>query len=297
MSENSRTLGGTLRHSYRRDLLRKQMGKFKRNKLSVIGTSIMLIILLACVLYPIFSAYDYKAIDLATGATAPTAAHLFGTDKLGRDLFLRTMVGGRWSILIGVTSALASAVIGVVIGAVAGYFGGKVDSVLLRFTELFQTFPPLVLNMVLAALLGRSILNIIFIFAFTGWMSTARLVRNEFLSLRNETYVKVSEAFGIGKINIMFNEILPNILTPIIVSITACIPGYILSEASLSFLGLGVGETTPTWGNIINAGTNLSALMNAWWLWLIPGAVLTIFVLSVNFFGDGLRDLLDPRQV
>lgn len=171
------------------------------------------------------------------------------------------------------------------------------DRLLLRATELFQTFPQLVLNMVLAAVLGRSIFNLILIFTCTGWMSTARLVRNEFLSLREETYVKVSEAFGMKKTHVMFRQILPNILTPITVSVTACIPGYILSEASLSFLGLGVGETTPTWGNIINAGTNLSALLNTWWLWLIPGALLTIFVLSVNFFGDGLRDLLDPRQI
>ena len=139
-------------------------------------------------------------------------------------------------------------------------------------------------------------LNLILIFICTGWMSTARLVRNEFMSLRNEVYVKASEAFGMSRARVMFTQILPNTRTPIIVSITASIPGYILSESSLSFLGLGVSDTTPTWGNIINSGTNLSSLMNFWWLWLIPGLLLTIFVLSVNYFGDGLRDLLDPKQ-
>ena len=297
MSESAQALNVSLRHAYNRKLLNRQLHKFLRNKLSVLDMIIMLLILLSCIFYPIFTTLDYKAMDLSMGATLPRAGHLFGSDQLGRDLFLRCMVGGRYSIFIGVTSAVSSALIGVIIGAVAGYFGGKVDSILIRITELFQTFPELVLNMVLAALLGRSMMNLILIFTFTGWMSTARLVRNEFLSLRSETYVKVSEAFGMKKTHVMFRQILPNILTPIIVSVTASIPGYILSEASLSFLGLGVGDTTPTWGNIINAGTNLSALMNTWWLWLIPGLLLTIFVLSVNFFGDGLRDLLDPRQV
>ena len=297
MNEQTTAFSGSLRRTYNRKLIKRQLDKFLRNKLSVTGTAIMIVVLLVCIIYPFFSPHDYKEIHLAIGATAPSAQHLFGTDNLGRDLFVRTMIGGRYSITIGLLSALCSAAIGVAVGATAGYFGGKMDRLLLRATELFQTFPQLVLNMVLAAVLGRSIFNLILIFTCTGWMSTARLVRNEFLSLREETYVKVSEAFGMKKTHVMFRQILPNILTPITVSVTACIPGYILSEASLSFLGLGVGETTPTWGNIINAGTNLSALLNTWWLWLIPGALLTIFVLSVNFFGDGLRDLLDQRQI
>lgn len=297
MNEQTTAFSGSLRRTYNRKLIKRQLDKFLRNKLSVTGTAIMIVVLLVCIIYPFFSPHDYKEIHLAIGATAPSAQHLFGTDNLGRDLFVRTMIGGRYSITIGLLSALCSAAIGVAVGVTAGYFGGKMDRLLLRATELFQTFPQLVLNMVLAAVLGRSIFNLILIFTCTGWMSTARLVRNEFLSLREETYVKVSEAFGMKKTHVMFRQILPNILTPITVSVTACIPGYILSEASLSFLGLGVGETTPTWGNIINAGTNLSALLNTWWLWLIPGALLTIFVLSVNFFGDGLRDLLDPRQI
>lgn len=285
MNEQTTAFSGSLRRTYNRKLIKRQLDKFLRNKLSVTGTAIMIVVLLVCIIYPFFSPHDYKEIHLAIGATAPSAQHLFGTDNLGRDLFVRTMIGGRYSITIGLLSALCSAAIGVAVGATAGYFGGKMDRLLLRATELFQTFPQLVLNMVLAAVLGRSIFNLILIFTCTGWMSTARLVRNEFLSLREETYVKVSEAFGMKKTHVMFRQILPNILTPITVSVTACIPGYILSEASLSFLGLGVGETTPTWGNIINAGTNLSALLNTWWLWLIPGALLTIFVLSVNFFG------------
>ena len=296
MEQSVRKMQTSLRREYNRRLMKRQFNKFMENKLSVIGTAIMLIILLACIIYPFVAAHDYKQIDLATGAVAPTGAHLFGTDRLGRDLFARCMMGGHYSIFIGVVSALGGAVIGVVLGAIGGYFGGKVDAFIIRVTELFQTFPSLVLNMILAAMLGRSMFNLILIFICTGWMSTARLVRNEFMSLRNEVYVKASEAFGMSKARVMFTQILPNTRTPIIVSITASIPGYILSESSLSFLGLGVSDTTPTWGNIINSGTNLSSLMNFWWLWLIPGLLLTIFVLSVNYFGDGLRDLLDPKQ-
>ncbi len=186
MSESAQALNVSLRHAYNRKLLNRQLHKFLRNKLSVLGMIIMLLILLSCIFYPIFTTLDYKAMDLSVGATLPRAGHLFGTDQLGRDLFLRCMVGGRYSIYIGVTSAVSSAIIGVIIGAVAGYFGGKVDSILIRITELFQTFPELVLNMVLAALLGRSMMNLILIFTFTGWMSMARLVRNEFLSLRSQ---------------------------------------------------------------------------------------------------------------
>lgn len=296
MDQSVLKMQSSLRREYNRRLMKRQFNKFMENKLSVIGTAIMLVILLACIIYPFVAQYDYKEINLGLGATAPLGAHLFGTDRLGRDLFARCMMGGRYSIFIGVVSALGGAVIGVVLGAIGGYFGGKVDAFIIRVTELFQTFPSLVLNMILAAVLGRSMLNLILIFICTGWMSTARLVRNEFMSLRNEVYVKASEAFGMSRARVMFTQILPNTRTPIIVSITASIPGYILSESSLSFLGLGVSDTTPTWGNIINSGTNLSSLMNFWWLWLIPGLLLTIFVLSVNYFGDGLRDLLDPKQ-
>ena len=161
MSESAQALNVSLRHAYNRKLLNRQLHKFLRNKLSVFGMIIMLLILLSCIFYPIFTTLDYKAMDLSIGATLPCAGHLFGTDQLGRDLFLRCMVGGRYSIYIGVTSAVSSAIIGVIIGAVAGYFGGKVDSILIRITELFQTFPELVLNMVLAALLGRSMMNLI----------------------------------------------------------------------------------------------------------------------------------------
>lgn len=278
-----------------REMLHRRIRKFYTNKLSVIGTVIMIMILAACLFIPFFSTYDYQKIDIVTGSTAPGSAHIFGTDPLGRDMFIRCMVGGRYSIFIGVVSAFTSTLLGVVFGAVAGYFGGKADALIIRLTEIFQSFPQMVLVMIMVTVFGRGLGNLMLIFTLTGWMSTARLVRNEFMAIKNETYVKASEAFGMNKVKIMFQEIIPNIMTPIVVAATALIPGYILSEASLSFLGVGVSDAIPTWGNIMNAATSLSVITNYWWMWVIPAIILILFVLSVNFFGDGLRDLMDPR--
>ena len=294
--------------SYMRDAMRR----LRANKLAMFCLCLLIFITLIAIIVPYVYPYNYTQQDVSAKHLMPfeysrkeqaridngefVFPHIMGTDNLGRDYCIRVIYGTRISLMVGFVAALIVVIIGIIYGSISGYFGGKVDAFIIRVTELFQTFPSLVLNMILAAMLGRSMFNLILIFICTGWMSTARLVRNEFMSLRNEVYVKASEAFGMSKARVMFTQILPNTRTPIIVSITASIPGYILSESSLSFLGLGVSDTTPTWGNIINSGTNLSSLMNFWWLWLIPGLLLTIFVLSVNYFGDGLRDLLDPKQ-
>lgn len=283
------------KHLRSKEIRKKRINKFLRNKLSVLGFIMTCIIIIACFLCPMLSSRTYDAVNISESALAPSMEHIFGTDKLGRDLFIRCMVGGRYSLYIGVFSALSSTLLGVFLGAVAGYFGGKIDALIIRLTEIFQSFPQMVLVMIMVAVVGRGIGNILIIFTATGWMSTARLVRNEFLAFKGETFVKVAEAFGMSKVKVMFKEILPNILTPIIVSATAIIPGYILSEASLSFLGVGVSDSIPTWGNIMNSATSLGVITNYWWMWIIPAALLTMFVLSVNFLGDGVRDLLDPR--
>ena len=178
----------------------------------------------------------------------------------------------------------------------AGYFGGKVDMVLVRLSEIFQTFPEMILIMILVSILGQGVGNLVLVFSVTGWMTTFRMVRNEFLALREETYVQVCEAFGMSKSAIMFKQILPNVLSPVIVSATVNVAGFILSEASLSFLGVGVPSSVPTWGNILNAAKSVEVVSNYWWLWAVPGGVISIFVLAINFFGDGLRDVLDPKQ-
>lgn len=169
--------------------------------------------------------------------------------------------------------------------------------IIVRISEIFQAFPQLVLVMMLVAILKeRSINNMLFVFVVTGWMTTFRMVRNEFMSLKNETYVKVCEAFGMSKANVMFKQILPNVMTPIIVSTTTNVAYFILQEASLSFIGLGVDAQTPTWGNILNVAKSIDVVQNQWWLWVFPGLAISLFVLAVNFFGDGLRDVLDAKQ-
>ena len=154
----------------------------------------------------------------------------------------------------------------------------------------------MILILILGAVFGKGVGNLLFIFAITGWMTTFRMVRNEFIVLKGETYVQVCEAFGMSKAAIMFKQILPNVLSPVIVAMTVNVATFILSEAGLSFIGIGVPSSTPTWGNILNAAKSMDVLANYWWLWLVPGLVITIFVLAVNFFGDGLRDVLDPKQ-
>ena len=285
-----------LNKSHSSSLLKRNVRKFVRNKLAMLGLIVVLAIVFMCVAAPLLTEYEPDKPDFKAQTEAPGAEHLLGTDKLGRDVFSRVLYGGRISLLIGVTGAFFGSAIGVILGSIAGYFGGWVDSLLIRISEIFQTFPEMILILILGAIVGQGVGNLLFIFAITGWMTTFRMVRNEFLALRSETYVQVCEAFGMSKSAIMFKQILPNVLSPVIVSTTVNIAGFILSEAGLSFLGVGVPSSVPTWGNILNAAKSIEVVSNYWWLWVVPGAVITIFVLAINFFGDGLRDVLDPKQ-
>ena len=277
-------------------LLKRNIRKFLNNNLAVLGLIIILVITIACVA-GLLMGVDYATPVLTEMKKAPGKGHLFGTDTIGRDLFSRVLVGGCYSILIGVFCAVVSSIIGAVLGAIAGYFGKKTDLILIRISEIFQAFPQWVLVMMIVAILNRrGLSNLLFIFALTGWMTTFRMVRNEFMSLKNETYVKVCEAFGMSKRAIMFKQILPNVMSPIIVSTTTNVAFFILQEAALSFIGLGVADSTPTWGNILNAAKSVSVVTSQWWIWVFPGLAISLFVLAINFFGDGLRDVLDAKQ-
>jgi len=277
-------------------MAKRSLNKMISNKLGMIGFIVVVVMSLMSILAPVLTNIDPTVTDMANINKAPGGLHILGTDSIGRDLFSRLLYGGRISISIGIISALTTSFIGTVFGLIAGYFRGMVDSLLVRLSEVIQTVPMIILVMVLVTIIGPGVRNMVLVFSLTGWMTVFRIVRNEVLRLREETYVEVNRAFGISNGKIMFSQILPNTLSPIIVATTINVAFFILSETELSFLGLGVPTNISTWGTIINGAKSLSVIENQWWLWIIPGAVISLFIMSINFFGDALRDVLDPKN-
>lgn len=274
----------------------RSLRKLLNNKLAVIGIVSFTIILLASIFAPLLTAYDPLKVDMINVLQPPSSSHWFGTDKVGRDVFSRVLYGGRISILIGLGSALGCATIGVLLGSYGGYKGGWFDGIVLRLSEVFMSFPQLILVLLLVTILGQSLLNLIIIFILTGWGSVYRMTRAQILSIREEEYVQSLKAFGLNDFIICYKHMLPNAIGPILVNITLSTAMFILEEASLSFLGLGVPLEIATWGNILNAAQDMFTLQNNWWLWLPVGIVISLFVMSINFIGDGLRDTTDPTQ-
>ena len=277
-------------------MAKRSLNKMISNKLGMIGFIVVVVMSLMSILAPVLTNIDPTVTDMANINKAPGGLHILGTDSIGRDLFSRLLYGGRISISIGIISALTTSFIGTVFGLIAGYFRGIVDSFLVRLSEVIQTVPMIILVMVLVTIIGPGVRNMVLVFSLTGWMTVFRIVRNEVLRLREETYVEVNRAFGISNSKIMFSQILPNTLSPIIVATTINVAFFILSETELSFLGLGVPTNISTWGTIINGAKSLSVIENQWWLWIIPGAVISLFIMSINFFGDALRDVFDPKN-
>ena len=274
----------------------RSVQKMFQNRLAVIGLMVFGGILLTCLLAPLIAVYDPVAPDLRSINQPPSLQHIFGTDKLGRDVFTRTLYGGRLSMLIGLGSALIAAVIGVLLGCYGGYKGGIFDKVVLRLSEVFMSFPQLILVMMLGMIFGRGLGNLIFIFVLTGWGGVYRQARARMLSLREEEYVQSMKAFGINDFVIAYKHMLPNAIGPIVVNLTLSTAMFILDEAAMSFLGLGVPPEIATWGNILNAAQDVFTMQNYWWQWLPVGIVVSLFVISINCIGDGLRDSTDPTQ-
>jgi peptide/nickel transport system permease protein len=269
--------------------------RFRRHKLAIAGV----ITLLLLFLYSFGGGFIYTAevanfTDTSARLQGPSAAHPFGTDTVGRDLLARTIQGGRISLTIGVAVAILEIFVGVVIGAIAGYYGGMVDNLLMRFTEAMLIIPSLFLLIVVARIVGGSVPLIILIISLTSWMYVARIVRAEFLSLKENEFVLAARSIGTPTSQIIFKHILPNSMAPIVVSATLAVATAILSEAYISFLGLGVQPPTATWGNMLDGSYNY--IETAPWLWIFPGLLILLTVLSINFLGDGLRDALDPRS-
>ena len=274
----------------------RSLRKIMNNRLAVVGLILFSIILFTAVFAPLITSADPMKINLRNMSQPPSWEHWFGTDKTGRDVLARVLYGGRVSILVGLGSGIISAIIGVLIGAYTGYKGGWLDVIALRVSELFMSFPQIILVLLLVSIIGQSLINLMIIFVLTGWGGMYRMARARMLSLREEEYVQALQSFGLSTPVICYKHILPNALGPIMVNITLSTAAFILAEAGLSFLGLGVPAHIPTWGNILNVAQEIRVLQNYWWMWLPVGAVISLFVLSVNFIGDGLRDATDPSQ-
>ncbi len=271
--------------------------KFRANRLATIGGIVFATILLLCTFAPVFTSFSSTDVDLRNRLSAPGAVHILGTDQIGRDIWARILYGGRISILVGLGSALGATLAGVSLGTWAGYRGGLADAAVMKVSEILMSFPQIILVLILVSIAGQSLWNIIFIFVLTGWPSMYRMTRSQMLSLREEEFVQALRAFGVNDFVIAFKHILPNAVGPILVNVTLSTAMFILQESALSFLGLGVPPNVATWGNVLSPAQNITILRENWWIWLPVGVTLSVFVLAINFIGDGLRDAADPSQM
>ncbi|SFU18550.1 nickel transporter permease [Mesorhizobium sp. YR577] len=266
-----------------------------RNTSFVVGAVISLVVILCAVFAPYVATHGVEQMDMRNRFAGPSVNHWLGTDNFGRDLWSRTVFGARVSLTIAVISVFCSTLIGTVVGLVAGYFGGWVDQVLMRITDIFLGFPAIVLALAIVAVLGPGVLNVSIAIIVVAWTEYARVVRSTTLVLREQNYVQAARALGASPARILFREILPNALGPIIVLASLGLGTAIIAESALSFLGFGLPPPTPTWGWTLSYGTKF--MRDAPWLSIIAGAAIMITVLGFNLLGDGLRDILDPRQL
>jgi peptide/nickel transport system permease protein len=265
----------------------------RRNRLALVGGVVVLALALLAALAPVLAPWDPHRPDIAKMLTPPTGVHWLGTDQLGRDVLSRMLYGARVSLAVGFVSVGIATAIGLLLGSVAGYNGGPVDGFVMRLVDLMLVFPRFFLLLAVLAFIKPSIWTIMIVIGLTGWMGVTRLVRAEFLSLKEREFVLWSQSIGATGFRIVWRHILPNAMAPVLVAMTLGIPAAILTESGLSFLGLGVQPPYATWGNILNEGKD--AIEIAWWLSLYPGVAILITVLSYNLLGEGIRDALDPR--
>lgn len=266
--------------------------RLRRNRMAMAGAAIVLVMFLLALLASLIGR-DPGAIDIANRLHPPGFAFPLGTDDLGRDVLVRILYGARISLLVGFVAVGIATFIGVLLGAMAGFYGRWVDSLIMRFVDIMLCFPTFFLILAVIAFLKPSIWNIMIIIGLTSWMGVARLVRAEFLSLRERDFVLAAQAIGARDARIIFRHILPNAISPVLVSATLGVAGAILTESALSFLGIGVQPPTPSWGNMLIAGKQ--TLGTAWWLSVFPGLAILITVLGYNLLGEGIRDAMDPR--
>lgn len=267
--------------------------RFLKNGMAVAGCLVVLALFAVSLLAPWIAPYDPNAIDLTQVLAGPSAAHPFGTDQLGRDVLSRMIWGARISLKVGFIATGIAILIGAILGAVSGYYGRWVDAVIMRFVDVMLCFPTFFLILAVIAILEPSIWNIMIVIGLTSWTGITRLVRADFISLRERDFVLAARVIGAGDLRIIFVHILPNAMASILVAATLGVAGAILTESALSFLGIGVQPPTPSWGNILTAGKDNIDI--AWWLSFYPGLAILITVLGYNLLGEGIRDSLDPR--
>ncbi len=296
LTSRDRGLGGELAQTaaavpYWRSTLRR----FRQNKLAVAGLVVIILFYVIAIIAPLISRYDYAALQSGMRNTPPSLEHWMGTDRSGRDVYARLVMGGRVSLAAGFASVLIIMTIGVVLGAVAGYFGGLVDAALMRFTDILLSIPLILLLITSASLFSPGLSTTITVIGLASWPGAARLVRGQVLALKEQDFVTAARALGANSAGIIRRHLFPNALAIIIVEATLWLSYAILLEASLSYLGLGVQIPTPSWGNMLQDGQR-ELLYGAWWLTVFPGLAIFSTVLSFNLVGDGLRDATDPRH-
>lgn len=279
--------------SGRRSRLSLAGASLLRNPLAAVGLVVVAVLAFVAVFAPFLVPHDPLEFDRDRIFLGPSTEHPFGTDGAGRDVLSRMIYGSRVSLAVGFVSVGIAVLIGTVLGALAGYFGGIVDAAVMRFVDLMLCFPSMFLILAVIAFVGPSIWNVMAVIGLTSWMSVCRLVRAEFLTLRERDFVTAARAVGSGSGRLIFRHILPNAMAPVLVAAVLGVAGAILTESALSFLGLGVPPPVPTWGNILAEGW--SSIDVAPWLSIFPGLAITVTMLAYNLFGEGLRDALDPR--
>jgi peptide/nickel transport system permease protein len=271
--------------------LRRTLSRFLRHRLAVVGLAVISVLVVASALG---STYASTAIDLTRTNLPPSSGHWLGTDALGRDVLSRMLVGGRVTLLVGIVGVSFATLLGGLVGALAGYYR-RLDFALMRLVDMLMAFPAIILLLIAVALVGPGLLTLMVMIGLVTWTVPCRIVRGQFLQLRDADFVVAARTIGVRDVAIAVRHILPNALAPIIVYITLAIADVVIFEAGLSFIGLGIQPPTPSWGNMLNAANSLTVLSQRPWQWVPPAAMIVMFVLAVNFVGDGLRDALDPR--
>ena len=277
-----------------RSLWKDSFRRLKSNKISIVGGYFVLCLIFISIITPWIAPYDYSFQDLNLGPSSPSTDHWLGTDTLGRDLLTRMLYGSRISLMVGFIATFVALFIGVIWGTVAGFFGGKTDTVMMRIVDVLYGIPFIILIILLMVIFGRNLILLFMAIGAVEWLTMARIVRSQVMSISQQEYVMASKAMGVSSLSIIFRHLIPNTLGPVIVYATLTIPQVMLLESFLSFLGLGVQPPMSSWGLLIRDGA--VSMEEYWWLLVFPATIFSITLFSLNFLGDGLRDALDPRS-